>query len=88
MAAGPVHRAGYSTSHPVLKTARMRHWYSESSYTDAILRDVSLDIGNLVLCCGDHKGLPALRETIAAEAAGLESIRADIGKKFALSGSG
>ena len=46
---------------------------SESSYTDAVLKDVNLDLGELVLCYGDHKGLPALRELLAAEADGLDS---------------
>ena len=43
---------------------------SESSYTDAVLKDVTLDIGDLVLCYGDHKGLPALRELIAGQGRG------------------
>tara|TARA_R110001599_G_scaffold353821_1_gene599100 strand:+ start:19262 stop:19633 length:372 start_codon:yes stop_codon:yes gene_type:complete len=45
-------------------------------YTDAILKDVSVDIGNLVLCYGDHKGLPALREIIVAEVASLNAEQA------------
>lgn len=64
----------------------IRHNLSESSYTDAILRDVSVDIGNLVLCYGDHKGLPTLRETIAAEAANLnaEQVLVTVGAAAAL----
>ena len=46
---------------------------SESSYTDALLKDVTLDIGDLVLCYGDHKGLPALRELIAGQGSDLSA---------------
>lgn len=64
----------------------IRHNLSESSHTDAILKDVNVDIGNLVLCYGDHKGLPALRETIAAEAASLnaEQVLVTVGAAAAL----
>ena len=41
---------------------------SESSFADQRLADLGIDIGNLVLFYGDHKGKPALRELIAAEA--------------------
>jgi aspartate/methionine/tyrosine aminotransferase len=42
---------------------------SESSVTDGKIADVKLgDLSSLVLCYGDHKGLPKLRELIAKEA--------------------
>lgn len=53
--------------------ASIKYNLSESSYTDALLKDVTLDIGDLVLCYGDHKGLPALRELIAGQGAGLSA---------------
>lgn len=43
----------------------------ESSYTDAVLKDVGVDLGELVLCYGDHKGLPELRECVVAESGEL-----------------
>lgn len=41
---------------------------TESSYSDAHLRDLNLDLSQLVLCYGDHLGRPELRELIAADA--------------------
>lgn len=46
---------------------------SESSYTDALLGDLNLDIGKLVLCYGDHKGLPGLRDLLSQDAPGLNA---------------
>lgn len=40
---------------------------SESSFTDQRLSDLGIDINNLLLFYGDHKGKPALREMIARE---------------------
>ena len=40
---------------------------SESSFTDQKLSDLGIDIKDLVLFYGDHKGKPALRELIANE---------------------
>ena len=59
---------------------------SESSYTDALLGDLSLDISKLVLCYGDHKGLPGLRDLLAQEAAGLdqEQVLVTVGAAAAL----
>ena len=39
---------------------------SESSFTDQRLSDLGININDLVLFYGDHKGKPALRELIAA----------------------
>jgi len=39
---------------------------SESSFTDQRLSDLGIDINDLVLFYGDHKGKPALREMIVA----------------------
>jgi aspartate/methionine/tyrosine aminotransferase len=44
---------------------------AESSVTDGVLGDLDVDLDELVLCYGDHKGLPDLREAIAAEGDGL-----------------
>ena len=44
---------------------------TESSYSDAHLRDLNLDLNHLVLCYGDHLGRPELRELIAADASPL-----------------
>jgi len=41
---------------------------SESSFTDQRLADLGIDLSTLLLCYNDHKGKPALREIIAAEA--------------------
>ncbi len=53
---------------------RIRRNLAESSVSDAALADVGpglgLELGGLVLQYGDHLGLPELRETIAADAAG------------------
>ncbi|CAN5467229.1 pyridoxal phosphate-dependent aminotransferase [soil metagenome] len=40
---------------------------SESSFTDQRLSDLGIDISDLLLFYGDHKGKPALREMIAKE---------------------
>ena len=40
---------------------------SESSVTDMRLGDLGLDLNNLVLLYGDHRGKPELRELIAAD---------------------
>lgn len=40
---------------------------TESSYTDAGLKELNLDLNELVLCYGDHLGKPELRALIAAE---------------------
>ena len=41
---------------------------TESSYADAMLAELDLDLNRLVLCYGDHFGKPGLRELIATEA--------------------
>jgi aspartate/methionine/tyrosine aminotransferase len=40
---------------------------SESSFTDQRLADLGISLDDLLLCYGDHKGQPGLRELIAAE---------------------
>jgi aspartate/methionine/tyrosine aminotransferase len=42
---------------------------SESSFADQRLKDLGISLDELVLFYGDHKGKPALREIIAADAA-------------------
>lgn len=37
---------------------------SESSYTDSVLKDLDLNLNELVLCYGDHVGHPGLRSEI------------------------
>ena len=55
---------------------RIRHNLAESSVADAALAATSAaDLGGLVLQYGDHLGLPALRERVAADGAGLERRR-------------
>jgi aspartate/methionine/tyrosine aminotransferase len=41
---------------------------AESSVADASLADLDVDLGRLLLRYGDHRGLPELRELIAADA--------------------
>ena len=41
---------------------------AESSVADASLDDLGVDLRGLLLRYGDHRGLPALRELIAADA--------------------
>ncbi len=50
---------------------RIRCNLAESSVADATLGDLGEGLGGLVLQYGDHLGLPALREAIAADGAGL-----------------
>lgn len=45
---------------------------TESSVHDAVLDDLAIDLKGLVLCYGDHKGLPELRELIASEHEGID----------------
>ncbi|MCY7356948.1 MAG: hypothetical protein LH609_05665 [Rudanella sp.] len=40
---------------------------SESSFTDQKLGDLGIDLNDLLLLYGDHKGKPELRELIAQE---------------------
>ncbi len=40
---------------------------AESSIADADLDDLGVDLRGLVLRYGDHRGLPALRELVAAD---------------------
>ncbi len=44
---------------------------AESSVTDGLMRDLGLNLDDLVLMYGDHYGKPELRALIAAEGAGL-----------------
>src|SRR5258707_7250853 len=52
---------------------KIRNNLSESSYTDALFRDVDLGtgLGDLVLAYGSHRGHEGLRELIAGDSAGL-----------------
>lgn len=49
------------------------HNLSESSITDVPLRDLNLNLGDLVMAYGDHYGLPELRELVAGEGDGLHA---------------
>lgn len=49
------------------------HNLSESSITDVPLRDLNLNLGDLVLAYGDHYGLPELREILAGDGNGLRA---------------
>lgn len=40
---------------------------TESSYTDAILEDLDINLNDLVLCYADHRGTAALRRLVAEE---------------------
>lgn len=51
---------------------RIAHNLSESSVPDAHLRDLKLDLQDVVLLYGEHRGLKALREQIAAMYPGIE----------------
>lgn len=44
---------------------------AESSVTDAIFKDLNLDINNLLLCYGHHMGKPELRKLVVSEADNL-----------------
>lgn len=44
---------------------------AESSVTDAVYRDLSMDIKDLVLAYGDHRGKPELRQIVAGDGKGL-----------------
>jgi aspartate/methionine/tyrosine aminotransferase len=48
----------------------IRNNLTESSCADASLEDYGIDLGGAVLAYGDHRGLPELRELIAADAPG------------------
>jgi len=46
---------------------------AESSMDDAIVKDLKLNLNDLVLCYGDHLGKPELRELIASEHSALSA---------------
>lgn len=46
---------------------------SESSVADRRLRDLDVDLGNVLLCYGDHKGSIDLRDTVASLGSGLDA---------------
>ena len=50
---------------------RIRHNLAESSVADTPLRDLGVELDDLVLMYGDHLGRPGLRAAIAATGAGL-----------------
>ncbi|PKL76515.1 MAG: aspartate aminotransferase [Candidatus Melainabacteria bacterium HGW-Melainabacteria-1] len=52
---------------------RIAHNLSESSVPDAHLRDLKLDLQDLILLYGEHRGLRALREQIALMYPGIEA---------------
>ncbi len=47
---------------------QIRFNLSESSFTDQYFSDLGIDLSNLLLFYGDHKGNPSLREWVAGEA--------------------
>ena len=47
---------------------QIRFNLSESSFTDQYFTDLGIDLSNLLLFYGDHKGNPALREWVADDA--------------------
>lgn len=59
---------------------------TESSVADQRLGDLGLDLEDLVLCYGDHRGDPSLRDLVAADAAGVspESVLTSPGAAAAL----
>lgn len=44
---------------------------AESSVKDGVLKNLPLELSEIVLCYGDHRGKPELRELIASESEGL-----------------
>lgn len=46
----------------------IRYNLTESSFSDARLADFDLSVADLLLCYGDHRGLPELRERLASGA--------------------
>ncbi len=58
---------------------------TESSFSDAILGNLDLNLNDLVLCYGDHMGKPELREVIAAETGlGVDNVIITAGAATAL----
>ena len=59
---------------------------TESSVRDRSLADLGMNIEDILLCYGDHEGHPALREVIAADAAGVatENVLVTAGASAAL----
>jgi aspartate/methionine/tyrosine aminotransferase len=53
--------------------AAIKNNLSESSYTDSVFKNLKLDLGELVLCYGDHVGHPGLREQIAKSEPGISA---------------
>ena len=51
--------------------ATIRNNLTESSFTDCRLEDYDVDLSGLTMAYGDHRGLPELRELIAADGDGL-----------------
>lgn len=47
---------------------KIRYNLTESSYQDAYLREIDLDLRDVLLCYGDHKGHPGLRQVLADDA--------------------
>ncbi|WP_199766678.1 pyridoxal phosphate-dependent aminotransferase [Paracoccus denitrificans] len=50
----------------------IRRNLSESSVADRRLRDLNVDLGDVLLCYGDHRGSIDLRDTVAGFGKGLE----------------
>ncbi len=46
---------------------QLKYNLTESSFTDFHFRDLGIDLNDLVLCYGDHKGHPGLRALLAGE---------------------
>jgi aspartate/methionine/tyrosine aminotransferase len=51
----------------------IRYNLAESSVSDRRLSDLGVDLGDILLCYGDHLGTPELREQIAAQGGGLHA---------------
>lgn len=54
-----------------LGTGKVKYNLTESSCTDRTLKDLGMDLGDVVLGYTDHAGLPALRAAIAQDGPGL-----------------
>lgn len=66
---------------------RVRYNLAESSLADRTLGEIGVELGDLVLCYGDHRGGPDLRELIAADgegAFGVDDVLVSVGAAGAL----
>ncbi len=66
---------------------RVRYNLAESSMADRALGEIGIDLRDLLLCYGDHRGRPDLRELIAADgqgAFGADDVLVSVGAAGAL----